>query len=247
MGAAMLSSPLDRTSPIPLYFQIARQLEDAISRGELAPGTRLDNEIELSERLAVSRPTMRKAIERLVNQGLVVRRRGIGTVVVPKAVKRPMALSSLYEDLAHAGRRPRTEILAVTTRAANPDVAAALSLPEGEPTLYLERLRYADDAPLAVMHNYLPSGLVELDGEMLRSQGLYQILRARGIQPQVATQTIAARAATNHEARLLEVGRSTPMLTMTRTAFDATGRAIEYGNHAYLADRYSIEVTLVAR
>jgi DNA-binding GntR family transcriptional regulator len=63
----------------------------------------------------------------------------------------------------------------------------------------------------------------------------------------VATQTIAARAATNHEARLLEVGRSTPMLTMTRTAFDATGRAIEYGNHAYLADRYSIEVTLVAR
>jgi DNA-binding GntR family transcriptional regulator len=243
----MLSSPPDRTSPIPLYFQIARQLEDAISRGELAPGTRLDNEIELSERLAVSRPTMRKAIERLVNQGLVVRRRGIGTVVVPKAVKRPMALSSLYDDLAHAGRQPRTQVLTVATQAAGPDVAAALSLPEGEPTLYLERLRYADDAPLAVMHNYLPSGLVELDSEMLTSQGLYQIFRARGIQLQVATQTIAARAATYHEARLLKVGRNTPMLTMTRTAFDTAGRAVEYGNHAYLADRYSVEVTLVAR
>src|SRR5262245_45329011 len=100
----MVSSPPDRTSPIPLYFQLARQLEATISRGELAPGPRPDNEIELSERLAVTRPTMRKAIERLVNQGLVVRRRGKGTVVVPKAVKRPMALSSLYDDLAHAGR-----------------------------------------------------------------------------------------------------------------------------------------------
>lgn len=243
----MLSSPPDRTSPIPLYFQIARQLEEAISRGELAPGTRLDNEIELSERLAVSRPTMRKAIERLVNQGLVVRRRGVGTVVVPKAVKRPMALSSLYDDLAQAGRQPNTKVLTVTTQAASPEVAAALSISEGEPTLYLERLRYADDAPLAVMHNYLPSGLVELDSEMLAIQGLYQILRSRGIQLQVATQTIAARAATHHEARLLEVGRNTPMLTMTRTAFDTAGRAVEYGNHAYLADRYSIEVTLVAR
>jgi GntR family transcriptional regulator len=243
----MVSSPPDRTSPIPLYFQIARQLEEAISRGELAPGTRLDNEIELSERLAVSRPTMRKAIERLVNQGLVVRRRGKGTVVVPKAVKRPMALSSLYDDLAHAGRRPRTQVLTVATQPASPEVAAALALAEGEPTLYLERLRYADDAPLAVMHNYLPGGLVELDSEMLSSQGLYEILRARGIQFQVATQTIAARAATSHEARLLQVGRNTPMLTMTRTAFDTAGRAVEYGNHAYLADRYSIEVTLVAR
>ncbi len=243
----MLSRPPDRTSPIPLDFQIARQLEDAISRGELAPGTRLDNEIELSERLAVSRPTMRKAIERLVAQGLVVRRRGIGTVIVPKAVKRPMALSSLYDDLAHAGRRPRTQVLTVTTQAASPDVAAALSLPEGEPTLYLERLRFADDIRLAVMHNYLPSGLVELDNEMLESQGLYQILRARGIQLQVATQTVGARAATSLEARLLEVRRNTPMLTMTRTAFDTTGRAVEYGSHAYLADRYSFEVTLVAR
>ena len=243
----MLSSPPDRTSPIPLYFQIARQLEDAISRGELAPGTRLDNEIELSERLAVSRPTMRKAIERLVIQGLVVRQRGIGTVIVPKAVKRPMALSSLYDDLAHAGRRPGTRVLTVTTRAASPEVAAALSLPEGEPVLYLERLRYADEAPLAVMHNYLPGGLVELDSGMLERQGLYQILRARGIQLQVATQTVGARAATSREARLLEVGRNTPMLTMTRTAFDTTGRAVEYGSHAYLADRYSFEVTLVAR
>jgi DNA-binding GntR family transcriptional regulator len=97
------------------------------------------------------------------------------------------------------------------------------------------------------MHNYLPGGLVELDNGMLESQGLYQILRARGIQLQVATQTVGARAVTSREARLLEVGRNAPMLTMTRTAFDTTGRAVEYGRHAYLADRYSFEITLVAR
>src|SRR5690606_23841351 len=77
-----LSVPLDRTSPVPLYFQLAQELERRIREGELPPGTRLENEILLADRLGLSRPTLRRAIEYLVDQGLLVRKRGVGTQVV---------------------------------------------------------------------------------------------------------------------------------------------------------------------
>lgn len=245
--SARLGVTVDRNSPVPLYFQIAEQLERCIDSGELAPGARLDNEVELADRLAVSRPTLRKAIERLVAQGLVVRRRGAGTVVVPRRVKRPIALTSLHDDLVQAGRAPYTQVLAIADEPASPHVAAALGVAEGTAVVSIERLRHADDTPLAVMHNYLPAGLLPVTAEALESGGLYELLRAAGLQPQVAGQTIGARPATAREARLLGAPRSATVLTMIRTAFDSSGRALEYGTHAYLAERYSFEMSLVAR
>ena len=245
--SARLGVTVDRNSPVPLYFQIAEQLERFIDSGELAPGDRLDNEVELADRLAVSRPTLRKAIERLVAQGLLVRRRGVGTVVVPRRVKRPIALTSLHDDLVQAGRLPYTRVLGIADEPAGPHAAAALGVTEGAAVVSVERLRYADDTPLAVMHNYLPAGLLSVTAESLEHGGLYELLRAAGLQPQVASQTISARPATSRESRLLGAPRSATVLTMTRTAFDSTGRALEYGTHAYLAERYSFEMSLVAR
>ena len=90
----ILGGPVDKTSPVPLYFQIAENLKNAIESGVLKPGQRLDNEIALSERLSVSRPTVRQAIQRLTNEGLVVRQRGVGTVIVDRRIQRRLALSS---------------------------------------------------------------------------------------------------------------------------------------------------------
>ena len=73
---------VDRKSPVPLYFQVAQHMEHLIESGELAPGTRLENEIDLADRLRLSRPTMRRAIQELVAKGLLVRKRGVGTQVV---------------------------------------------------------------------------------------------------------------------------------------------------------------------
>src|SRR6478736_6021625 len=103
---------IDRSGPIPLYFQIARSLEQAIADGTLAPGARLENEVALGERLGLSRPTVRRAIQELVDRGLLVRRRGVGTQVVHGPVNRKVELSSLYEDLDVNGRKPTTEVLA---------------------------------------------------------------------------------------------------------------------------------------
>ncbi len=240
--------PLDRTSPIPLYFQIAENLKEAIEAGTIAPGERLDNELELAEQLGVSRPTVRQAIQRLVQQGLVVRRRGLGTVVVAPRILRPVALTSLYDDLAVAQRAPTTAVLSLEEIAASDEIAQVLSLAVGTPVLSIERLRFADETPLAIMHNYLPAKLLQGRTEAdLEQTGLYELLRSQGIQLHAADQVLAARRATAQEARLLQAPRSATVLTMTRTAFDLAGLPVEHGRHAYLADRYSFKMSLVAR
>jgi DNA-binding GntR family transcriptional regulator len=239
--------PLDRNSPIPLYFQIAENLKQAISDGTLKPGERLDNELDLTERLGVSRPTVRQAVQRLVDQGLVVRRRGLGTVVVAPRILRSVALTSLYDDLKATGRRPATSVLTVTEVEASDDLAANLMLSAGGPVLSVERLRLADGIPLALMHNYLPAGLLKSDpADALEKTGLYELLRSQGIQLQAGEQVIGARKATAHEAKMLEAPRAATVLTMTRTTFDQGGTPVEHGSHAYLAERYSFRMPLVA-
>jgi DNA-binding GntR family transcriptional regulator len=239
--------PLDRTSPVPLYFQIAENLKQAITDGTLKPGDRLDNELDLTERLGVSRPTVRQAVQRLVNQGLVVRRRGLGTVVMAPRILRSVALTSLYDDLSANGRHPATTVLGVEQIPAGEGVAAVLSLPAGTPVVSVERLRLADGTPLALMRNYLPAGLLKAQpGDALEKTGLYELLRSQGVQLQAGEQEIAARKATAREAKLLGSARGATVLTMSRTTFDQAGRPVEHGSHAYLADRYSFRMTLLA-
>ncbi|MGH3086751.1 MAG: GntR family transcriptional regulator, partial [Rubrobacteraceae bacterium] len=103
MASGLGGVRLDPASPVPLYHQAARVLEEAIEDGRLPRGSRLEGEISLAEQLGISRPTMREAIKKLVEKGLLVRRRGIGTIVAPKPVRRAVALTSLYDDLKEAG------------------------------------------------------------------------------------------------------------------------------------------------
>src|SRR6266487_5116041 len=88
MGYSPASIAVDRASPVPLYYQVAQELERAIESGELVPGSRLENEIVLAQQLGLSRPTVRRAIEYLVERGMLVRRRGVGTQVVLPRVRR---------------------------------------------------------------------------------------------------------------------------------------------------------------
>src|SRR5881394_1343235 len=117
MGAqrGLTDAALDRASPVPLYYQLAENLETAIRSGRLSSGSHLDNELELARQLRISRPTVRRAIAVLANRGLVIRRHGIGTLVVPGKIRRPVRLSSLYDDLAEAGQAPTTRMLAFET------------------------------------------------------------------------------------------------------------------------------------
>jgi DNA-binding GntR family transcriptional regulator len=235
---------LDRTSPVPLYYQVASRLQEQIEHGVLPVGGRLENEVELADRLGVSRPTMRKAIAYLVERGMLVRRRGVGTQIVHPKVRRPVELTSLYDDLAKTARAPRTEVRSLEVGPASDAIAEALGLSPGREVTSIERIRYADDEPLAIMHNVVPVDIVRLTADDLERRGLYELLRAAGHMPRIASQVVGAKAASAVEARLLGDARGAPMLTMTRTAWDESGRGVEYGAHVYRANRYSFELTL---
>ncbi|KJY43215.1 GntR family transcriptional regulator [Streptomyces sp. NRRL B-1568] len=242
-----LQFTLDRSSPVPLYFQLSQQLEAAIERGELAPGSLLGNEIDLAGRLGLSRPTVRQAIQSLVDKGLLVRRRGVGTQVVHSQIKRPLELSSLYDDLETAGQKPATRVLRHVVEPATAPVAAALGIAEGADVVLVERLRLSHGEPMAHLRNHLPVGLLDLEGDVLSQTGLYRLMRMAGITLHSARQSVGARAATAAEGELLAEPEGAPLLTMERTTFDDTGRAVELGSHLYRASRYSFDFQLLAR
>ncbi|MFI7481990.1 GntR family transcriptional regulator [Kocuria sp. M1R5S2] len=246
-----MSGPLrltvDKSSPVPLYHQVAQGLEDAIRTGVLPPGTKLDNEIDLANSLNLSRPTMRKAMDQLVRAGLLVRKRGVGTQVVGTQVRRTLDLTSLHEDLQRSGGRPSTDVLDFATVPAEEEQALLLGLEPGEEVYHLVRRRSTDGKPLALMENWIPTRLCELSRERLESDSLYALMRAQGINFQLAHQRVGAVNATPFQAEQLEVVPGAALVSMHRTAMNDLGRPVETGRHVYRADKYSFELTLVQR
>jgi DNA-binding GntR family transcriptional regulator len=246
MEQTAISMPVDRNSPVPLYFQVAQHLEALIESGQLPRGTRLDNEIDLADQLGLSRPTMRKAIQYLVDRGLLVRKRVVGTRVVHAKVRRSVELTSLNDDLAKTGRQPRTEVLHFAVEPVSDAIARELGVPPDTEVYVFDRLRYAGDEPLARMRNHVPADLFRLTAEDLGTTGLYDLFRRNGINLRIARQTIGARAATSAEAKALGEPKGAPLLTMDRTAYDDHGRAVEHGDHVYRPSYYTFELTLTS-
>jgi GntR family transcriptional regulator len=238
---------IDRETPVPLYHQLAEQLSAAITSGDLQPGDPFENEVAMADRLGLSRPTVRRAIQELVGQGLLLRRRGLGTTVAGRQIHRRAELTSLFDDLRRGGGGdPRTAVLTHEV-VEDPIVAAAMGLPVDTPLLHVVRVRSNGDRPLAILQNWLPPKYSDISRDELERDGLYALLRARGGRPVVAHQRIGARTPTAAERRHLALRPSQPVLTMTRSAFDAVGDPVEYGDHCYHAEDYTIEVMLDER
>ncbi|MDR3359639.1 MAG: GntR family transcriptional regulator [Bifidobacteriaceae bacterium] len=236
---------IDRNSPVPLYHQVATQLEAAIRSGELSVGSWLDNEIDLAGRLGVSRPTMRQAISQLVDAGLLVRKRGVGTRVVSDSIVRPVALTSLHSDLVEAGLDVATAVQSASPVAADGELAELFG--EGAPLLEIRRVRSVGAEPIALMRNWIPARFTAVTAEALAGAGLYDLMRSQGAELKMAHQLIGARAATRAEARLLGVSAGAACVTMKRRTHDPLGELLEVGDHLYRGDRYHFTSTLTTR
>jgi len=240
-----LTVELDRSSPVPLYYQLAQAIEAAIRDGELAPGDRFENELALAKRLTLSRPTTRRAIQELVDKGLLVRKRGVGTQVLSRQINRQARLSSLYDDLVASGRDPQTRLLSYEVGPAGPEVlSCGADIDPSTIFVTIKRLRLADGVPLAIMVNHLPEWLAISEAD-LADGALYALLRSRGINLRVAPQTVSARLMTAEECRLLSDRQPSACMAAQRVVYDDTGRLIEIGRHVYRASHYSLDVSLV--
>ena len=245
---AQLPVTLDRGSSVPLYRQLASAFVRSIDAGDLQVGDLLEPEVELARRLSLSRPTVRRAIAQLVDAGLLIRRRGVGTVVATGGVRQDAELNSLYDDLVAERRSPRTELLELDPRDVNRRAADRLGVDRRTPLMHVTRLSLIGELPLAILENWLPPhspAIPELTPERLAREGLYSILRGVGLRPASAHQRFGARNATGAERRLLGLTRADPLLTVSRRSYDRHGHIIECGDHRFRGDQYSIEVKVV--
>lgn len=232
---------VDRTSPVPLYHQLAEQWAAAIHSGALKPGDPFENELALVARLRLSRPTVRKAMDELVRQGLLVRRRGVGTHVATQVIDKQNSLTSLFDELQRAGHTPHTQVLRLQPSRPNVRAAQALGLDPSTPLVYLERLRSVNGRPLAVLRSWLPRECSDVSPEDFTDQSLYAVLAGRGLHQHDAQQRIAARLATARERRLLDLTRVDAVLTVLWLSKDVEGRGLEYGEHSYRGDSYALD------
>jgi GntR family transcriptional regulator len=241
----VLDVTLDRGSSVPLWHQLSQAIETAISTEKLVPGDRLENEISLTRRLGLARPTVRQAIQELVRKGLVVRQQGVGTQVLHTRRSRDVRLMSLYDDLSRGGHKPASRLLEWAIVSLDEPTRARLGgIDTSQPFLHVRRLRLVDDTPLAILDNLIPASF-GLAAEAVAQHGLYGAMRALGLVPKVAHQTVGARRLSAEEAELFHEEPGGPALTVQRTASDSSGRLLEYGRHVYRASEYSIDLNIV--
>jgi GntR family transcriptional regulator len=237
--------PLDGTGGGPLYRRLEDALRDALRDQVLKPNEALPAERDLAADLSVSRITLRKALDTLVNEGLLVRRQGAGTFVAGRVEKQFAKLSSFSEDMAARGRTVRSEWLARSGGAVTPDEALTLGLSPGTPVYRFNRIRFADDTPMALEYSTIPG--FGLDSEEVVGASLYAALEVTGNRPVRALQRLRAVLFDAEQAALLGIEAGAPGLYIERRGFLADGRVIEATQSWYRGDAYDFVAELDTR
>jgi GntR family transcriptional regulator len=229
-----------------LYERVAAELRARIQSGRLAPGQRLSAEADLAAEFSVSRPTVRSALARLADEGLVLKRRGLGSFVRPQRVHQTLgALQTLGESIADQGTC-RVEILSRVFEPPSEAVRTALGLPPGMRTLLVRRLHLVNEEPIAlVLLSVAESVGARLLPHGIESQTLYELLPARlGIPIGQAVQSMRAEPADAHIARDLKVPVGACLLVCERVTFATDERPIIHALFHYRADRFEFRVSL---
>lgn len=228
-----------RTGRGPRYEQLYRHLSAAISAGDLSPETQLPPERELAELAEVSRVTVRKAVAQLVEDGVLEQRRGAGTFVRAPRNKMEHSLSALLSFTEYMRQRGKTSSSRILRRGLflpNPDEQIALGLSGSQRVSRIDRIRSADDLPMAAEWSSLPTDILP-DPEAVETS-LYDVLRAAGNAPTRAVQRITAVNLNMVDAQLMHLPEGAAVLRIDRTAYLPSGRPIEFTRGLYRSDIY---------
>lgn len=238
---------LGRAERTRLVEAVGATLKQEIASGRFADADVLPGERELSEMLDVSRTTLRRAIARLVDEGVLAHRHGAGTFVrrSPPHVEQPLSrLTSFTEDMALRGLAASSRVIEEGTFLPTPEEAMMLGVGPGERVYRLARLRLADGVPMAIDHAAVP--LKFLDSAHGAEDSLYSALEKSGFKPVRALQRLRAIIIAEAEAALLEILPGSPALDIQRIAYLADGRCVEFTRSFYRSDTFDFvaELTL---
>ncbi len=237
---------LEPTSSQPLYLQLKRSLREAIDRQVFALDDALPSERQMAAELGISRITVRKAIDALSAEGVLVSRQGSGNFVATQARidKNFATLTSFSEDMRARGRVPRSEWLKRNAGTATPEETMKLGISPGTQVLRFARLRFADDSPMAIeTATVVASVLPGLDSVV---ESLYAALEKAGNRPVRALQRLSAVLLDDEQAVLLRTEPDAAGLLVERIGFGRDGRAIELSQSVYRGDTYDFVAELSA-
>lgn len=230
-----------------LYDQIKDDLLSKIKDGTYPEGQTIPSELELAEIYGVSRPTIRRALQILVSDGYLEKRRRRGTVVTKPKVSQSftMSISSFEDAMRLAGRLPKTKVLVFKRERANAEVEKRLELTRGQDVFKLVRLRYADDLPNVFVESYIPCALYPgLDSFDFNESSLYAAMDACGNPVMTARRRLEVIKADGAAAALLDVEAGDPLLLFHTVARDASGTAVEYSVATYRGESNSFELNV---
>lgn len=236
---------LNPNSSKPLHVQAEEMLRELIIHEEYQKGKLLPNEVELSKQLNISRNTLRQAINKLVFEGLLVRKKGYGTKVVRKAIKGGVKnWLSFSQEMKMLGIEVRNFELHVSLKRPNDEICNFFELDKEQATkcIVLERLRGNKEYPFVYFISYF-NPIIPLTGEENFSGLLYELLeKSFGIKVKTSVEEIAARLAGDVLAEKLEINANDPILVRKRFVYDVDGKPIEYNIGYYRADSFTYKI-----
>ncbi len=233
---------------IPYYYQLKEIIYKSIKTEEIKPGQILSPERELCTKYQVSRITVRKAMDLLVQEGLIYREKGRGTFVAKPPLEQPAQIISFTEQMERKGLKSSTRVLETKIFSWDKEIADCLSLNVDEEIVLVKRLRLANDEPVALESSYLPHKLYpqvlteDLTSSLTKiTEQKYHLCLAR------ATQVVKAEPVFGEKAKILKVKAGSPVLLVKRISFLADNRSAEYLEAYYRGDRYEITMELKGR
>ncbi|RCX20668.1 GntR family transcriptional regulator [Fontibacillus phaseoli] len=232
---------LNSEHPEPLYVQLKKALQSAISNGLFSQGEKIPTEIELSERYNVSRITVRKAVEELAQEGYLTKQQGKGTFVNRSKIGRKIEhLIGFTASCEANGLTSRSEVIRREVIDAGADLQNSLQLGKGEKALYIQRKRYAGESPIMLENNYYPYNRFSYLMDEPLEGSLYKLLREKyGIDPnQPGESTLEIVLADEQKALLLETEIGKPLFYLKTVICDQQGMPVHVGKQYMIGDRY---------
>lgn len=240
---------LDKSVPIPLYFQLKERILNEIKKGNYKEGDMIPTENEISEEFQISRTTVRQAITELVQEGWLYRIKSKGTFVTHPKINQDFLrkLESFRDQMERLGMEPSTQLMELSREKADEETAKALNIPEDAEVIHLFRKRFADGNPIVTIHTYLPyDKCAFIMGHDLEKEALYEIL-AQNEETKISKvqRKIEAVEADEDDVRFLDLKKGKPIQYFITVGCNAADVPLEYSKARYRGDRSSFEITVL--